>query len=324
MLRSFGTSKVFWKTLRMELNTRVENQRKPIAEKSVTDPLTRAISRTVSRTLCPAPQLDDGSNRSRNAIAALAALSGVLPRKKIDVETSSRMNGTTASSRLNATPDARNITSSSPRLRQSNQENRFARTPSGTITTGAADGVAANAGVPRSRRRTFRGSIMRAAATACAASDALEHVPRALADRIAGVERRRRLEEHHLAVLSRHGPVLDTAWHDEHIACAQQQRSITELHRELTTMHEKELVLVGMRVPVECALNPDELDLLPVQLCNHARIPVIRDRGELLVEGNTIGHGDTTAQGDDEIRKSCEASATRTVDGGQAPARPTG
>src|SRR5262249_30101323 len=59
---------------------------------------------------------------------------------------------------------------------------------------------------------------------------------------------------------------------------------VAELHPEPPLDHQEKLVLVLVVVPDERAQELDQLHLLPVQLGNHLRLPVLAEACELLGE----------------------------------------
>lgn len=93
-------------------------------------------------------------------------------------------------------------------------------------------------------------------------------------------DRARRLEQDHLHLLLRDGPMLDPSRHDQELARTQLDRAIAELHPEPATVHEEHLILALVVMPMELALELHRLHLLPVQLGEHDGRPVRRDRGE--------------------------------------------
>src|SRR5664279_9020 len=111
---------------------------------------------------------------------------------------------------------------------------------------------------------------------------------RAFAHHVPRVERARGLEHQNLGFLFRHGPMLHAARYDEHVARREINRSIAKLHAEGAAMDEKELVLVLVMMPVEGALDLRDLHVLPIELADDSRTPVIVDRGELSREHHLL------------------------------------
>ena len=82
-----------------------------------------------------------------------------------------------------------------------------------------------------------------------------------------------------------------TARHHQHVTGTQQHVAIAEFHAELAAMHEEQFILIGMRMPVEGALEPGQLHVLSVQLGHDARVPVIGEGRKFLVERDAVIHG---------------------------------
>lgn len=88
---------------------------------------------------------------------------------------------------------------------------------------------------------------------------------------VAGVEGGRGLEENDLDLVLGDGAVLDAAGYDEHLARGQLNLAVAKLHREGSAMDQEEFILTLVMVPIERALELDELDLLAVELGGDAR-----------------------------------------------------
>lgn len=110
--------------------------------------------------------------------------------------------------------------------------------------------------------RCARGRVATAALPPTgAASDLLQLVEREFVLDVAGVERRRRLEEEDVDLVVGHRPVLDAARHDEEFPLLQLDRVVPELQAEPALHDEEQLVLVLVVVPRERALELRQLDL---------------------------------------------------------------
>jgi len=69
-----------------------------------------------------------------------------------------------------------------------------------------------------------------------------------------------------------------------HSAGLKRHYAIPKFHPERTLPHHEELVLVGMMVPGEFALDLDELDLLAIERGDGLGPPVLVEQGKFLVE----------------------------------------
>ena len=78
--------------------------------------------------------------------------------------------------------------------------------------------------------------------------------------------------------------VLDAPRHDEDVALAELDVSVTKLDRQPPVEDEKEIVGVGVRVPDELAFDLPDLDLVVVVVADDARLEVLVDGRELLRE----------------------------------------
>ena len=78
--------------------------------------------------------------------------------------------------------------------------------------------------------------------------------------------------------------VLDATRHDEDVALAELDVSVTKLDRQPPLEDEKEIVGVGVRVPDELAFDLPDLDLVVVVVADDARLEVLVDGRELLRE----------------------------------------
>src|SRR5262245_22554337 len=104
---------------------------------------------------------------------------------------------------------------------------------------------------------------------------------RALVAHIAGVQRRRRLEQHHFDFLIRHRPMLDAARDNDEFARRNVHGAIPEFHPEAPPDHIKQLVLEVVVVPHEGPEEFDQLHHLPVQLAHHLGRPPLGKRRQL-------------------------------------------
>src|SRR5690242_14882137 len=84
--------------------------------------------------------------------------------------------------------------------------------------------------------------------------------------------------------------MIDAARDDEEFAGVEIHRSIAKLHPEFTAHKEEHLVLIVVVMPDELAQEPDQLDLLAVEIADDLRAPVLGELGELLGEIN-FGRG---------------------------------
>lgn len=93
----------------------------------------------------------------------------------------------------------------------------------------------------------------------------------ALGQDVAGVQRGGGLEEQHLDLVFGDRSVFNAARDDEHVARAEFDLFIAELHDERAAVDEEEFVLVLVEVPVERSFELHEFDLLSVEVRGHAR-----------------------------------------------------
>ncbi len=96
--------------------------------------------------------------------------------------------------------------------------------------------------------------------------------------------------------------MFNTPGHDEEFSGVQFHLPVSEFNAESTGHYEKEFIFVLVVVPDELTLEFGELHLLPVQLSDDMRVPVVGNLGELfgqayglitqdllLVSGNSEG-----------------------------------
>ena len=76
--------------------------------------------------------------------------------------------------------------------------------------------------------------------------------------------------------------MLDAPGHDQKLPFLQPYVAVTELHAEAPVDHQEKFVFVVMLMPDKLALEFYQLDVLPVQLTNDLRAPVVVEEGELL------------------------------------------
>ena len=116
MPRSCSMSNTSASTERREPKRRVENHTKPTADQIPTAPLTRTASPTSAWIGLSGLSAWRGSSRSMSAMTSAEDWSSERLRTCAMPETRSRMKGSAAMRMLNATPDARKNTLSSPLL----------------------------------------------------------------------------------------------------------------------------------------------------------------------------------------------------------------
>lgn len=99
-------------------------------------------------------------------------------------------------------------------------------------------------------------------------------------DHVARVARASPLHQEALHLVVGDGAVFDAAWDDEDAARRQVLDVVAELHAERPAQRNEELVLVGVRVPHELALETRDLDLVVVQGGEGSRAPVFENTCE--------------------------------------------
>ena len=119
-------------------------------------------------------------------------------------------------------------------------------------------------------------------------SDPLGHLDRALIPHVARVQRRGRLEQEDVDLLVGYRAMLDAPGDDEELALLQPDFSIQEVHAEPALHDEEQFVLPIVLMPDELATELDELDVLPVQLANDLRAPVVVEEGELFSDVHLV------------------------------------
>src|SRR6267143_7197198 len=86
--------------------------------------------------------------------------------------------------------------------------------------------------------------------------------------------------------------VLDAFGHDEHLARADHDATVSKTNFHFTLEHQKYLVGVLVVVPHKLPFQLDELELVVVHLGHHARRPMLREYRELLREIDDFGSHD--------------------------------
>src|SRR5688572_24395244 len=76
--------------------------------------------------------------------------------------------------------------------------------------------------------------------------------------------------------------VLDAPGHDDHLSRRERREAIAELDREVAGQDQEQFVAVGMAVPGELPLRLGDADLVAVVAGDDARVPMVREAGELL------------------------------------------
>jgi hypothetical protein len=69
--------------------------------------------------------------------------------------------------------------------------------------------------------------------------------------------------------------MLDTPGYDEHLSRAKPDNPIAKLDFDSTRQHQKEVVGVLVLMPDELSLQLDHHQVVPVELTDHARLPVL-------------------------------------------------
>ena len=90
----------------------------------------------------------------------------------------------------------------------------------------------------------------------------------------------------------RHRAVLDAFRHHEHLARAQTHVAVAQADGDVAVQHHEEVVGVGVLVPDEFALHLHHHQVVPVELADHARLPVFVEGVELLREVDGL-HGES-------------------------------
>src|SRR5262249_848341 len=99
---------------------------------------------------------------------------------------------------------------------------------------------------------------------------------------VAGVERRRGLEQQHVDLFRSDWPMLDAARHDDELAAFDSHRAIAKLHVEAALENEEELVFILVVMPHELAAEFHQLDMLAVQLADDLGVEVRTEQRQLL------------------------------------------
>src|SRR6516165_8933444 len=96
-------------------------------------------------------------------------------------------------------------------------------------------------------------------------------------------------------LLLSHRSMLNALGNNQELTLFQPDITIPVLHPEPPFHHQEQLVFMVMLVPHEFALKLHQLDMLPVQLTDDLRAPVIVEQGELLPD---VHLGDRSAAED--------------------------
>src|SRR5262249_17614939 len=86
-------------------------------------------------------------------------------------------------------------------------------------------------------------------------------------------------------------PMLDALWHHVEFAGRQPYLAGPELNDEISLENEKEIVGLGMRMPDKLALQFDDHHVMPIELRDNLRGPVLRKGAELLAKTDGCRHG---------------------------------
>jgi hypothetical protein len=70
--------------------------------------------------------------------------------------------------------------------------------------------------------------------------------------------------------------MLDSLGYDEHLSRAKPDKPIAKLNFDSTRQYQKKVVRVLVLVPDELPLHLDHHQVVPVELTDHARLPVLR------------------------------------------------
>jgi len=119
---------------------------------------------------------------------------------------------------------------------------------------------------------------------------AIQLVYGALVDEVAGIEGGGRLEQHDTALLVGNGFMFDLPRHNDELALLHRDRSVPELHPELSLDYQEHLVFVVMVVPDELALKLDQLDQLSIEFAGDVWLPVLVNLGEFIRKVYLSGH----------------------------------
>jgi hypothetical protein len=85
-----------------------------------------------------------------------------------------------------------------------------------------------------------------------------------------------------MGFIFRDGTMLDALGHYKYFAWDQRDNSISQLNADASAQHEKKIVGVIMLVPDELALHFDNHEVMPVELPNDPRLPIICKRRQLI------------------------------------------
>src|SRR5205807_7654941 len=92
---------------------------------------------------------------------------------------------------------------------------------------------------------------------------------------LAGIYDAPRFDQQRSTFMRRTGDVLDPFRHDEHLALADNDATLSKANFHFTLEHQKYLVCVLVVVPHKLPFQLDELELVVVHLGHHARRPML-------------------------------------------------
>src|SRR5690242_9753987 len=84
------------------------------------------------------------------------------------------------------------------------------------------------------------------------------------------------------------GNVLDTTWHDKHLALMGRDFAIAHADLQDALDDDKYFVRIGVAVPDEIALQLDQLELIIVHFGHHTWRPLLRDVRQLFREVDDV------------------------------------
>src|SRR5438874_5778213 len=115
-------------------------------------------------------------------------------------------------------------------------------------------------------------------------SDALELGDRPFVDKVSGIQSRSWFDQHTMNFFVGRGTVLDAVRNDEELAFAHHCLSVAKFHSQRAFDYQKQFIFVFMVVPDEIALEFDGFETTVVHFAENARIPVIGELREFLLE----------------------------------------
>jgi hypothetical protein len=95
---------------------------------------------------------------------------------------------------------------------------------------------------------------------------------------VAGVRRAGWFNEQDVRFLFGHGAMFDVPGHYEHLAGAQGDAAVPHLNGQAALEYEEEVVGVVVLVPDKLAFDLDDHEVMPVELTDGSRLPVLRER----------------------------------------------